>query len=166
MYTTLQQKIKDISFHNSLPSSFEDCDLFDKGNNHLIILDDLMTESVNSLEILKLFTMFRHHKGLSVILLSQNLFVQGKYARTLALNAQYYILFNNPRDRLQVRIMGQQMFPDDPTFLIQAYKDAVETPYNYLIIDLTQRCPEKCRVRSGLEGLNEPGQLSVVYIRE
>ena len=166
LYEKLLRTIKNISFHNSLPSSFEESGLFNGGGNHLIILDDLMTESVGSLDILKLFTMFRHHKGISVMMLSQNVFMQGKYARTLALNCQYYILFNNPRDRLQIRVLGSQMFPHDPKFLVQAYNDAVRKPYGYLTVDLTQGTPDECRLRGGgLQGVADGDPFPFIYTR-
>ena len=149
LYNEMQKEIKNISFIDRLPDSFEECDLFDEGNNHLIIIDDLMAESSGSLQILKLFTMFRHHKRLSVMLLNQNIFFQGKYSRTISLNTNYFILFNNPRDRQQIKTLAQQMYPDNPKFIYEAFQDATATPFNYLTLDLTQKCPDECRVRSG-----------------
>lgn len=76
-----------------------DLDDTDPSINNLIILDDLMQESQNDRSILNLFTTDSHHKNISVFFLSQNLFNQGKYSRTISLNCHYLIILNNPRDK-------------------------------------------------------------------
>jgi hypothetical protein len=68
----------------------------------LIIVDDFMTEC--NAEIGKLFTKGSHHRNLSVWFLMQNFFHKGKEIRTITLNAQYIILFKNPRDTQQLGV--------------------------------------------------------------
>ncbi|RLU21195.1 hypothetical protein DMN91_005568 [Ooceraea biroi] len=93
----------------------------------LVIIDDLMRESSSSDTIVDLFTKGSHHKKLSVILISQNRFHQGRGQRDISLNANYIVVFKNPRDRAQIRHLARQVFPDDPKFLEEAYYDATET---------------------------------------
>ena len=72
----------------------------------------------------------------SVILISQNLFSKGKNARTISLNCNYLICFNNKRDQTQIRILGQQMFPDKIHYFRESFDDATSVPHGYLLIDL------------------------------
>jgi len=114
----------------------------------LVIIDDLMRESSSSEVIVDLFTKGSHHKNLSVILISQNLFHQGRGQRDISLNANYIVVFKNPRDRAQIRHLARQVYPDDPKFLEEAYYDATSRPHGYLLLDLKQSTPDKYRFRT------------------
>ena len=128
-----------------------DIDELSKVQNNLVILDDLMTESEKDNSILNLFTVDSHHKNISVILISQNLFSQGKYSRTISLNCQYLIILNNPRDKSQIYFLARQMYPTNPNFLIECYNDATENKeYGYLFIDLKQSTQKDFRIQSGI----------------
>ena len=128
-----------------------DIDELSKEQNNLVILDDLMTESEKDNSILNLFTVDSHHKNISVILISQNLFSQGKYSRTISLNCQYLIILNNPRDKSQIYFLARQMYPTNPNFLIECYNDATENKeYGYLFIDLKQSTQKDFRIQSGI----------------
>jgi len=98
--------------------------------------------------IVDLFTKGSHHKNLSVILISQNLFHQGRGQRDISLNANYIVVFKNPRDRAQIRHLARQVYPDDPKFLEEAYYDATSRPHGYLLLDLKQSTPDKYRFRT------------------
>jgi len=93
----------------------------------LVIIDDLMRESSSNEVIVDLFTKGSHHKNLSVILISQNLFHQGRRQRDIFLNANY-IVFKNPRNRAQIRHLARQVYPDDSKFIEEAYYDATSRP--------------------------------------
>lgn len=114
----------------------------------LVIIDDLMRESSSCDAIVDLFTKGSHHKNLSVILISQNLFHQGRGQRDISLNANYIVVFKNPRDRAQIRHLARQVYPDDPKFLEEAYYDATSRPHGYLLLDLKQSTPDEYRFRS------------------
>lgn len=114
----------------------------------LVIIDDLMRESSSSEAIVDLFTKGSHHKNLSVILISQNLFHQGRGQRDISLNANYIVVFKNPRDRAQIRHLARQVFPDDTKFLEEAYYDATSRPHGYLLLDLKQSTPDEYRFRT------------------
>lgn len=49
-----------------------------------------------------LFTEHVHHQNLSVLYILQNIFNNTKNYRTLSLNANDIVLFENPRDKVQV----------------------------------------------------------------
>ena len=63
----------------------------------LLVLDDLMSECSKDQRVSDLFTRGSHHKGISVLYLTQNLFPPGKLSRTISLNSHYFIIFKNPR---------------------------------------------------------------------
>src|SRR6185437_7083730 len=87
-------------FVKGLPNE-EDFD----GIPKLIILDDLMHESNE--EVSKLFTRTSHHKNVSVIFITQNIFHQKKGARDNNINAHYLIMFKNPRDLSQIQFLSR-----------------------------------------------------------
>ena len=101
----------------------------------LIILDDLMTEVVQSSTVQGLFTEGSHHNNITVIFVLQNLFQQGKHARSIMLNSHYIILMKNPRDIQQVKLLGRQLGQEK--VLEEAYKDSMKKQYSYLLIDLS-----------------------------
>ena len=45
----------------------------------------------------------------SMILILQNLFHQGKYNRDISLNSHYFILFKNPKDVGQIKVLGRPL---------------------------------------------------------
>ena len=113
-----------------------------------------MFEAGRDPKILNIFTTDSHHKNISVIFVTHNIFSNQKHFRTISLNCQYIILTNNPRDRLQITILAKQMFPGESVFFNKAYNDAVSTKqYGYLLIDFTQLTADQNRVQTGiLEG--------------
>jgi len=136
-----------IEFQTGLP----DIDTFNPNENNLLILDDLMKECGKDPSICKIFTIDSHHKNISVFFIAQNLFFRERNFRTISLNCNYIILFNNPRDRTQISYLSRQMFPEQPKFLLECFKDAVESkPYGYLLIDLTQTTSNEHRVQTNI----------------
>jgi hypothetical protein len=66
----------------------------------------------------------------------------------MSLNAHYVVLFRNPRDANQVATLVRQMYPGNGKFMLEAYKDATEKSYGYLLIYLKPDTDEKFRVRT------------------
>ena len=131
-----------VTFQEGLPDNND----FDGKHRTLLILDDLMSEAGS--EVSKIFTKISHHRNVSVIFLTQNLFYKSQ--RTMNLNTHYLVLFKNPRDALQVATLGRQMYPGNSKFLVEAFKMATEQPYGYLLIDLRADTLEKYRLRSNI----------------
>ena len=143
-----------VTFIEGLP----DISQFDGKQRTLVILDDLMTETNDSVS--NIFTKVSHHRNVSVVYLSQNLFYKSKQNRTMSLNAHYMVLFKNPRDAVQVATLARQMYPGRSKFLAEAFKDATDKAYGYLLIDLKPDTEEKYRIRTNIF----PGERQYVYV--
>ena len=83
---------------------------------------------------------------MSVIYLVQNLFPNGNESRTFSINAQYMVLFKNPRDNTQVVNIAKQMFPGRVKYMKEAFRDATSAPHGYLFVDLKQSTREYLRL--------------------
>jgi len=70
------------------------------GEPCLVILDDLLTD-VYSKQVCELFTRGSHRRNISVILITQNLFHQGRFCRDISLNSHYIVALKNVRDKKQ-----------------------------------------------------------------
>lgn len=134
-----------LEFHEGLPQPSD----YSKDNEKkkLVILDDLMRESSSNI-VLDLFTKGCHHKNMSVIFITQNIFHKGQHQRDLSLNSNYLVLFKNPRDRTQIQHLARQIYPEDPKFLQEAYLEACSLPHSYLLLDLRQDTPDEFRFRT------------------
>ncbi len=131
-------------------------DSFRPRTRNLLIMDDQMGNSQIKSDqggsITKLFTQGSHHRNLTIIYIVQNVFNQSKEMRNVSLNSHYLVLFKNPRDKTQARILGQQMFPMEPGFLSAAYEDAIRRKFGYLLIDLHPSSDDATRVRTDIFG--------------
>lgn len=134
-----------VEFKEGLPQTSD----YSRDNDRkkLIVLDDLMRESSSS-TVLDLFTKGCHHKNISVIFITQNIFHKGANQRDLSLNSNYIVLFKNPRDRAQIQYLARQVYPEDPRFLQEAYLDACRPAHGYLLLDLKQDTPDEFRFRT------------------
>ena len=109
-----------------------------QGEPCLIILDDLLTE-VYSEDLCVLFTRGSHHRNISsVILITQNIFHQGRNCRDIYLNAKYLVLLKNIRDKRQFYHLANQVLPEDSTGLFKAYLDVTKRAHANLLLDVTQ----------------------------
>jgi hypothetical protein len=73
-----------------------------------------------------LFTNGSHHRNISVILITQNIFHQSKHCRDISLNAKYLVLLNNVRDRSQFYRLAQQVYSKNSGDLYDSYQHATE----------------------------------------
>lgn len=160
LYDELSTSFPSIRFVEGLPQTFVDDDLFPPDKVNLAIVDDLMECASDNSEIEKAFTKYVHHRNLSIMYLVQNVFCQGKKSRTITLNTKYMVLFKNPRDKLQIITLARQMYPGKTHYFLEAFEDATQPPYGYLLVDLRSDTPEDFRLRTGLF----PPALPAVYI--
>ncbi len=149
-------KYPHVEFNEGLP----DVTQFDGKEPTLLIIDDLMNETNESVSAI--FTKISHHRNVSVVYITQNMFPKNKHARTISLNSHYMILFKNPRDAGQFATLARQMYPSGSKFAIEAFKDATDAPFGYLLIDMKPDTDEKHRLRTNIF----PGELTYVYIKK
>lgn len=145
-------KICDIRFIQGLPEKLCDDELLPPDKINLLMVDDLMDSASNNLEFQRAFTQYVHHRSLNIIYIVQNLFIQGKASRTISLNTNYLISFNNPRDKYQVTLLAKQMFPGNSKYFLEAFNDATTSQYGYLLIDFKTKTPDYLRLRTALLG--------------
>ena len=154
-YQEIFDNYRHVNFHEGLPDLNEFV-----GNKKpiLMVLDDLMSEWNE--EISKLFTKYSHHRNISVVYLSQNLFSKNKHARVISLNTHYLVLMRNTRDATQISTLSRQMFPKNAGYMIDAYNDAVRPNYGYLFVDLKPNTDDRIRLRTRIFPDESP---TVVY---
>ena len=114
--------------------------------NVLLIVDDNM-KNVGA-DMSEIFTTFRH-RNVSVVFLTQNLFLQNKDYRTMSLNSNYIVIMKNPRDASQIVNFAKQFSPHSTRYVTDSFKNATANrAYSYLLFDLRQNTDEKLRVRT------------------
>ena len=153
-YGQWQEDLKTLDAR--LVDGLPDVETWDPSVRRLLVLDDHMNETDD--RITKIFTQQSHHKNVSVIFITQNLF--HKRARTIHLNAHYLVLFKNPRDATQIAVLARQMSPGNHKYVLDAYKDATQRPHGYLLVDLKQATPDLYRLRARIF----PSERQEVYI--
>lgn len=128
----------------------EDNPYIDPQAHSLMILDDNFLTAANSQAVADSFTKGRH-KNISVIMITQNIFFPGKYARTITLNASHYILMKN-RDIYQIECLGRQLYGKDRAKqFVEIYKNVVlRRDHGYLLCDLTPTTPEELQLRTNI----------------
>ena len=150
--TTFERMKKEqgIHFHEGIPDTQLLEKWYKKSKGGLLILDDLMREGSDDHRVLDLFTRESHHRGITIVFMTQDMFPKGKHAKTISRNAHYIVAFKNPRDQLGVRILMQQAFPQDFKEVLNVYRDATERPYGYLMFDLHPNSSDHERLKTNL----------------
>ncbi len=151
----------DIKFIEGIPKSLTDENVLPPNKKSILICDDLMEVAYSNDELTRAFTKYVHHKSFSIILITQNLFFQGKTSRAITLNTQYIILYKSPRDAMQIMVLGRQIFPGNTKYFMECYQDATNQPFGFLLIDFKAKMPERFRLRSGLFSDHQ-----VVYVQK
>lgn len=128
----------------------------------LFILDDIFLEAAESKVVANAFIKGRHN-SLSVIMVTQNVYFQGKYARTISLNCTHYILLRM-RDLNQIECLSRQIHGSSLSKkFVEVYKTAVlQKPFTYLLVDLSINTHEDLHLRSLIA--NE-ASCEVVYLK-
>ena len=148
LFDVMTKTIPNFKLHQGLPSTDDIQDFTKDGQHNLIILDDLMHQVAQCSDMVLLFTQGCHHRNLSVIFIVQNIFQSGKYARDIALNTNYIIIFRNMRDASQINHLARQLFPGKSHVFMDIYKDCTRLPYSYLVVDLSPHSDDRLRLRT------------------
>ena len=120
LYSDMQNEISNIHFHKGLPSMETLTEWGSLTGHKMLVLDDLMTEAADSSEIVHLMCVGSHYHQITVIHILQNVFHQGKSMRSASVNAHYFILMNNKRDKKSNPNLRKANFPrENEVFLGQ-----------------------------------------------
>ena len=98
----------------------------------LLVIDDFLGKIEESY-VSAIFTRKAHHMGFSCILLTQSAF--DKNLRVARNNAAYLILTRSPSSQLAIRTLGTQLFPGDSKYFQDAYRQATQEKFGYLLVD-------------------------------
>ena len=159
MFDDMQQNVKSICFHEGLPTKAKLLDIYRDNVHFICALDDLMSESANSVEVEQFVCIGSHHLNMTIICLVQNLFQKGKVMRTLSLHTHYFVLYKNRRDQEQIQRFGRQAFPQQSKYFLDTYQKATSTLYGYLSVDLNPHSNKLYSFRSRIF----PGEDTIVY---
>lgn len=103
----------------------------------VIVIDDLMAETVSDPKLASMFTRESHHENISVIFIVQNLYVQGRKIRDIALNTHYLVIMKTKRDLRQIMQMGNQIMYGESKYFKWAFQKATNNvPFSYLFCHL------------------------------
>lgn len=104
----------------------------DEGGS-LMIFDDILSDITKDFQ--QMFCNASHHLNCSIIFVTQNLFQSNKYFRTMSLNAHYFTIMRNARDKQQISILGKQFSPNNVNYVVESYSDATKNKFSYLVLD-------------------------------
>lgn len=127
----------------------------------MVVLDDLMVGIGNNQDFLdSLFTKGSHNLGISVVLVTQHLFT--KELRVARNNAHYLVLMKNPAGALQIRNLAVQLFPSKTSYFMEAYGDATNKNFGYLLIDMHPSASDMFRLRTNI--YSNDGAPTTIYL--
>ena len=146
-YDVLKKLTDRIEWHEGMPTK----PYLDEISNAILILDDLMAESVDNPLLMSIFTERSHHQNISVILLMQNLYHQGKHSVSIGRNAQYLVIFKNPRDRHEIKTLAIKMFPEKWRKFLEKFDYETNKPRGKLILDYSPDTSDENRIVKSCE---------------
>ena len=94
--------------------------------------------------------LLNHHRGITALYLTQDLFPPGKFAKTINRNAHYAICFKSPRDKTGIRNLLLQVYPDKWRRVLQLFLRLTARPFGYFMLDLHPASDDRFRVWSHL----------------
>ena len=137
--SSLRSHFPDLELSSELPNVV-DLNLSADGYHKLILIDDFMLRFNNSDVAFKLLTIQSHHMNISLVVTSHNLFAGSKFQKTLTRNYSEIVLLYTRSDKLSLRTLGVQMFPDNARILIKAMnwvEKNISSQLKYLLLDIS-----------------------------
>jgi len=121
---------------------------FKDGKGSTVIFDDAM--SFLNKDLADVFTTLGHHTNTNLIFMTQNLFYDNPFFRTISLNSHYMSLLKNKRDLQQISTIARQICPKNQSYIADSYTDATKRPYGHLFIDFHPNSDDKILVRGNI----------------
>ena len=82
-----------------------------------------MTEAKCDQRIADLLTKGSHYRNISILYLTQNVFLQGKACRNITLNTQYLVLLSNQIGSQQVATLARRIYPSTSAAFVRKFED-------------------------------------------
>ena len=111
----------------------------------LLVIDDLLLSTGK--DVATAFIMGSHHKQISIMYITQNLFPNCPVFRTMSANAHYYVIFHSQRNFRQVHTLAKQIYSGpDLKRITNAYKRAGEQRRGFIVLSFAPELPEELTV--------------------
>ena len=163
LFTKMSESVPDICFYQGLPDRGTIASWASDERHLLLIFYYLYQELIQSKAVCDLTIMLSHHLNISCIMTSHNIFMCSKYSNTISTNLHYILLFTI-RNRLQLSVLGGQLFchKSKAKNFVKVY-DIVNSENcvgNPLVIDNSPRSTNRqYMLRSNVL----PGELPIIY---
>ena len=116
---------------------------------------------IKNIDTQNIFTKYCHHYNMTCIFLTQNIFAQGPCSCNINLNTHILILFENKRNQSQIHTLAKQLFPGNKKGFIEAFEDATEKRFGYLVVDCDPSSPNEFKMRTNIF----PGEDTISYLK-
>ena len=123
-------------FEEKFAGDFENC-INHLGPNGCVIFDDMMLQLSRANILTDLFSKISSHKKLSVIQITQNLFLRGKQAqehRTCYTSCHHLVLFKQPMDTTVFQIVAKRVHSSAKYSSVYELLIQVADKYRYIIV--------------------------------
>jgi len=120
--------------------------MYATGKSILVVFDDMINSKALS-TLATLFTVDGRHMNMSLMFLTQRMFVNDEYFHQISQNCDYFVVFYNPCNSSEIRTLAQQI-TSSSLHLINI--EATKYPFSYLFINLTQECEPEVKYLSQL----------------
>jgi hypothetical protein len=124
----------------------------------LIVLDDLKDTAYSTSQ--SIIFKGSHHRNISLVLITQNLFHQGPASHDISLNSKYIVVFKNPKYNTQIVHLARQVYPENNSSFHKIYLDVCRVFHSYLFLDFTQSINSFLRFRTKVF----PGESTDVFV--
>jgi hypothetical protein len=149
MYDEIKTTVwPNVEFEQGIPLDLEKDSYLDPTVRNMIVLDDLMTTASKDPCITDFFTEGSHHRNLSVVVLNQNLYFSKD--PTQRRNCHYLFLLKNPVDKQNIMTLAKQMYPGKTQYMLEKFEQAVQKPFQFLLVVLKTATPEHLRLRTDI----------------
>ncbi len=135
----LREAAPNVEIVTGLPDIHEHHLAVEKTSHKLLVIDDMMMRVFQSQNLLELITSTSHHSNISVVLITQSMFLPAKHRLTLVRNCSEKVIFHDKIDQMQLSILSRQVFPSKPNFLHECfdfiYKNTSKKDLKYVLLD-------------------------------
>lgn len=147
LFSQMREVCKDIRFIVGLEELQKI--KFNPKLTHLLIIDDLYREVVQSKFCNELFFKLCHHCQIVLFFISHNIYASGSYSKDMARQSQYCILFRNKRDRIAIETLARNSLGIKSKDMQEIFRKVSEnSSYGYVVLDMHPQTAEEFQIVS------------------